>query len=53
VGYWETVDELRDNWQVDRDFKPKMAASDADKMHSRWDEAIERSLDWARDDGGD
>jgi len=53
VGYWETVDELRDNWQVDRDFKPKMAASDADKMHSRWDDAIERSLDWARDDGGD
>ena len=52
VGYWETVDELRDNWQVDKTFKPKMASGDADKKQARWEEAVDRSLDWARD-GGD
>jgi glycerol kinase len=52
VGYWDTVDELRSNWQVDREFEPEMESSEADKMYGRWDDAVERSLDWARD-GGD
>ena len=50
VGYWDSVDELRDNWQIDKEFKPKMAASDADKMYDRWDDAVEKSLDWAQED---
>ncbi|QLG29310.1 glycerol kinase GlpK [Halorarum halophilum] len=50
VGYWETVDELRDNWQVDREFTPEMDAERADRMYSRWDDAVERAKDWARDE---
>jgi len=50
VGYWDTIDELRDNWQIDREFEPEMAASHADKMYSRWDDAVERSLDWAQEE---
>ena len=50
VGYWETVDELRDNWQVDREFTPEMERGRADKMYSRWDDAVERASDWARDE---
>ncbi|WP_101297400.1 glycerol kinase GlpK [Halegenticoccus soli] len=52
VGYWETVDELRDNWQIDREFEPDADANDVDRRYARWGEAVERSLDWARD-GGD
>ncbi|XVH31344.1 glycerol kinase GlpK [Haloferacaceae archaeon DSL9] len=51
VGYWETIDELRDNWQIDSEFEPKSNVN-ADGRHARWKEAVERSLDWARD-GGD
>ncbi|NUE02837.1 glycerol kinase GlpK [Halorubraceae archaeon YAN] len=50
VGYWDTIDELRDNWQIDREFSPK-DTSDVDARYGRWQEAVERSLDWAR--GGD
>jgi len=50
VGYWDTIDELRDNWQIDREFEPEMAAGEADRMYSRWDDAVERSLDWAREE---
>ncbi|MFC6952749.1 glycerol kinase GlpK [Halorubellus litoreus] len=54
VGYWDSVDELRENWQIDREFEAEMDGSKADKMYARWDDAVERSLDWARDDeGGD
>ncbi len=47
VDYWESKDELRSNWQVDREFEPEMAASEADRMYSRWADAVDRSLDWA------
>ncbi len=53
VGYWDTLEELRSNWQVDRSFEPEMASSEADEMYDRWDDAIERSLDWAQDEDGD
>ncbi len=51
VGYWETADELRDNWQVDREFESEMDRSEADRKYGRWAEAVERSLDWAQGDG--
>jgi len=50
VGYWDTVDELRSNWQVDRQFTPEMSNDEADSMYSRWDDAVERSLDWAKEE---
>ncbi len=50
VGYWDTIDELTDNWQIDREFDPEMDPEAADKLHSRWQEAVDRSLDWARDE---
>jgi glycerol kinase (EC 2.7.1.30) len=50
VGYWETVDELRDNWQIDREFPPEKSASDVDPGYTRWDDAVQRSLAWAQED---
>ncbi|MFB6221243.1 MAG: glycerol kinase, partial [Halolamina sp.] len=52
VGYWDTVDELRSNWQVDSSFEASMDPAKADKMYSRWDDAVERSRGWA-EAGGD
>ena len=48
VGYWETLDELRTNWQVDREFNPSNPKN-VEHRYGRWQEAVERSLDWARD----
>jgi glycerol kinase len=47
VGYWETVDELRDNWRIDRRFSPADDADAVDERYERWQEAVERSLGWA------
>ncbi|MFB9807956.1 glycerol kinase GlpK [Haladaptatus pallidirubidus] len=52
VDYWETVDELRNNWQIDREFEPSMPSEEADRKHERWVDAVERSLDWAQEGGG-
>jgi len=53
VGYWSDLDELTANWQVDKEFQPEMDPSDADALYGRWDDAIDRSRDWAVDEGGD
>ena len=50
VGYWDDIDDLRENWQVDREFSPEMDRERADRMYGRWDDAVERSLDWAREE---
>ncbi|MBP1921660.1 glycerol kinase [Halorubrum alkaliphilum] len=50
VGYWDTVDELRDNWQVDREFTPEKEQAEVDKLYDRWDDAVERSLNWAQEE---
>ena len=47
VGYWETVDELRDNWQVDREFDPDPDA-DYTAEFDRWHDAVDRSMGWAQ-----
>ena len=48
VGYWETADELRDNWQIDREFESR-DVDGIDRRYGRWTEAVERSRDWARE----
>jgi glycerol kinase len=50
VGYWSDADELREHYRVDRAFEPAADADDVDRRYERWGEAVERSLDWARDD---
>jgi glycerol kinase len=52
VGYWENLDDLRGNWQVDRDFSPAGEVEDVDAKYERWQQAVERAKDWA-DDGGE
>ncbi|MDJ0865987.1 MAG: glycerol kinase GlpK [Myxococcota bacterium] len=46
VGYWKSVEELADNWQVDRRFEPEMKAADAGRLRERWAKAVERAKDW-------
>ena len=50
VGYWNNLDELQNNSQVDRKFEPQMHADEADKHYERWGQAIGRSLHWAREE---
>ena len=48
VGYWESEEELRANWRVDREFVAD-PDDDVDARYERWGEAVERAGDWARD----
>ncbi|MDP2772891.1 MAG: FGGY-family carbohydrate kinase, partial [Nocardioides sp.] len=47
TGVWDSTDDLRDTWQLDRRFEPSIDRPTADVAHSRWIDAVERSKGWA------
>ncbi|WP_330633054.1 glycerol kinase GlpK [Halocatena halophila] len=48
VGYWNDLDELRDNRRVDRTFTADDDGT-ADDRYQRWTDALERAQDWAQE----
>jgi glycerol kinase len=37
---------VRQHWQIERTFQPRMAEAEATRRRHRWNEALKRSLDW-------
>jgi glycerol kinase len=48
VGYWNSLDELREHWRVEQRFEPALRAAEADRLYDRWTDAVGRSLGWAK-----
>ncbi len=46
VGYWESLEETRANWQIDKTWLPQMAAEPREKLYRGWLKAVERTFDW-------
>ena len=47
TGVWDSTDQLRETWQLDRSFEPAADRTDADAAHARWIDAVQRSKGWA------
>jgi glycerol kinase len=46
VGYWQTLDELRANWGMDRQWEPKIDAEIREKQYRNWKKAVSKTLNW-------
>ncbi|WP_449035799.1 glycerol kinase GlpK [Peptostreptococcus stomatis] len=46
VGYWKDLDEISEDFSIDRTFKPQMSQEKRDKNYKYWKKAIERAMDW-------
>jgi glycerol kinase len=46
VGYWDSLDELRKNWQVSRTWEPSMQPDVRESAYRGWCRAVERSKHW-------
>ena len=46
VGYFKSIDEIRENWQVDRTYSAEMDAEKRGKLISGWHKAVGRALKW-------
>ena len=48
-GFWESQAEIAQQWQLETIFEPAMSADQRETLYGRWQTAVERSRDWARD----
>jgi len=48
VGFWQSADELKAKWQVNRRFNPAMDRVVRTQLYSGWLRAVERSRAWVQ-----
>lgn len=46
VNFWDGMDDLLENWQVDQTWEPQMEIDRSEILYSGWLKAIERTLGW-------
>ena len=46
TGVWQTQDELRSLWALDREFRPQMGDAERDRLYRGWQKAVGRVRDW-------
>ncbi|MEI8046445.1 MAG: glycerol kinase GlpK [Bacteroidota bacterium] len=49
TGFWKNMDELKQQWQLDRQFDPMMDTNLADKMKAEWADAVNRAKSWVKE----
>jgi len=50
VDFWDSQDEIRDQWQLDRTFTPEMDADRVAELRAGWAKALERAKAWEEPD---
>lgn len=49
TGFWKTLEDLRDNWAVDKRWHPRIAAEERRALFAGWGRAVERSFGWVEE----
>ena len=44
VGYWNSIDELQQQWQIDKTFSPKMKAGERKELKKGWKRAVKAAI---------
>ena len=47
VGYWKNIEEIQQQWQVDKTFSPQLETAKANELLNGWQRAIKASIAWA------
>ena len=50
VGFWETLDDLRSNWQEDKRWTPAIESDERDRTLRLWKKAVTKTFDWVDED---
>jgi glycerol kinase len=53
VDFFDDMDEIQDQWQVDRRFTPQMADSRVKELRTNWNKALERAKAWEEPEGAE
>ena len=53
VGYWKDMDEVRRNWQREREFRPILCQEEREKKIKGWKRAVKCAVFWAGEEQED
>jgi glycerol kinase len=46
VGFWKNTDEMRANWNVDKEWDPEAGSHASTDLFAQWKKAVTRTFDW-------
>ena len=46
VGFWRDTEELRKQWDINKEFSPVATEEEVDKLLHMWHKAVERARNW-------
>ena len=46
IGFWRDTEELRKQWNINKEFSPVATEEEVDKLLHMWHKAIERARNW-------
>lgn len=49
TGYWQSHDEIKKQWQLDRKFEPTMPRDERERLYSGWKRAVQRATRWVEE----
>jgi len=49
VGFWDSIADIQNQWQLDRAFTPQMAAQKVHDLVHGWNRAVKAAITWAND----
>ncbi|HHX66503.1 MAG TPA: glycerol kinase GlpK [Gallicola sp.] len=47
VGYWKNLDDIKQNWELSKEFTPSLSEEEIQNKIKRWRKAVTYSLSWA------
>ncbi len=50
VGFYKSIDEIKEKWEIEKEFKPNMDERKRFILYRGWKRAVERSLLWSKED---
>ncbi|HET9221907.1 MAG TPA: glycerol kinase GlpK [Roseiflexaceae bacterium] len=46
TGFWSSLEDLRQNWQIGHTWDPKMDSGTREQQYKMWKKAVTRTFDW-------
>ncbi|MFA6438005.1 MAG: FGGY-family carbohydrate kinase, partial [Bacteriovoracaceae bacterium] len=47
VGYWKNMDDIKEQWQVNKKFSPNMEKEKVETLLQGWQRAVKAAIAWA------
>ena len=49
VGYWQNIEDIQNQWQIDKTFTPSMEELERSKLSKEWQRSVRAAKAWADD----